>query len=506
MDDAVPASHRAWWLLLAVALLLLAAVYVSTLRTGQPWGGDNAMYLLHARNLVDGTPYANTGYLYNAASGRFPISYPPVFPLLLTPLLASFGVAWTPLKLATIACFIAGLALLAAHERSRLRRPELLGFILLVGLNPVLWNFKDNVLSEYPFLMFLAAALYLADRPREPSTPRNRVARGLLFGALCYLAYGTRSVGALLIPAFVAAEAIRGQRIDASHGAAAAAFASLAGLQNALLHSETGHLIYKLGRLEPTVPLENLFVQFPSLFHAFWASGSPLEAMGILLALAAAALISFGLWGRLRSRRFDTTDARIRELGEIFRAGDLKPPPLQQPIPLWAGYMGPKGARRAGRLGVGLLSLSRDLAAPYLSGLEEAGHSVDLARMGGLLRIVCADDPERAFPEIVPHIAHQQNSYTRAMYAGSGKRAPEISEARILEAGRRGERVAFQVLDVREAAEFILASTAGLPVEHAYLWASVAGMPDALVERHVELSCGPLRDALRDGAEAPADP
>jgi len=329
MDDAVPASHRAWWLLLAVALLLLAAVYVSTLRTGQPWGGDNAMYLLHARNLVDGTPYANTGYLYNAASGRFPISYPPVFPLLLTPLLASFGVAWTPLKLATIACFIAGLALLAAHERSRLRRPELLGFILLVGLNPVLWNFKDNVLSEYPFLMFLAAALYLADRPREPSTPRNRVARGLLFGALCYLAYGTRSVGALLIPAFVAAEAIRGQRIDASHGAAAAAFASLAGLQNALLHSETGHLIYKLGRLEPTVPLENLFVQFPSLFHAFWASGSPLEAMGILLALAAAALISFGLWGRLRSRRFDTLDGFVLAslaLLLLIRLGDMNPP------------------------------------------------------------------------------------------------------------------------------------------------------------------------------------
>jgi len=214
----------------------------------------------------------------------------------------------------------------------------------------------------------------------------------------------------------------------------------------------------------------------------------------------------FEAFGADRSRRFDTTDARIRELGEIFRAGDLRPPPLQQPIPLWAGYMGRKGARRAGRLGVGLLSLSRDLAAPYLSGLEEAGHSVDLARMGGLLRIVCADDPERAFPEIVPHIAHQQNSYTRAMYAGSGKRAPEISEARILEAGRRGQRVAFQVLDVREAAEFILASTAGLPVEHAYLWASVAGMPDALVERHIELSCGLLRDALRDGAEAPAAP
>ena len=76
-------------------------------------------------------------------------------------------------------------------------------------------------------------------------------------------------------------------------------------------------------------------------------------------------------------------------------------------------------------------------------------------------------------------------------------------EARLLEAGRIGAKVAFQVLHVAEAAEFILASTAGLPAEHAYLWASVAGMPDDLVERHIELSCGALRDALRDRTEAP---
>ena len=46
-------------------------------------------------------------------------------------------------------------------------------------------------------------------------------------------------------------------------------------------------------------------------------------------------------------------------------------------------------------------------------------------------------------------------------------------------------------------------ATAGLPAEHAYLWASVAGMPDDLVERHIELSCGALRDALRDRTKAP---
>ena len=92
MDDAVPASRRASLLWLAIALLLIAVWYALTLREGHAWGGDNAMYLLHARNLLSGMPYTDTGYLYNPASGRFPVSYPPVFPLLLAPLVALFGV------------------------------------------------------------------------------------------------------------------------------------------------------------------------------------------------------------------------------------------------------------------------------------------------------------------------------------------------------------------------------------------------------------------------------
>ncbi len=35
-----------------------------------------------------------------------------------------------------------------------------------------------------------------------------------------------------------------------------------------------------------------------------------------------------------------------------------------------------------------------------------------------------------------------------------------------------------------------------MPVEHVYLWASVAGMPDDLVERHVELLFREVAPAL----------
>ena len=147
MPDSAPAVPRASWPLIASALALLAISYSLTLRSGHSWGGDNAMYVLHAQNLISGSPYAETGYLYNPDSGRLPVSYPPVFPILLTPWVALFGIAWTPLKLATIACFVTGLGLLAAHERAKLTRAQCLAVLALVGFNPLLWDFKDQVLS-----------------------------------------------------------------------------------------------------------------------------------------------------------------------------------------------------------------------------------------------------------------------------------------------------------------------------------------------------------------------
>jgi len=169
MDDARRASpplHGAphasgWWI--TVVLLLLAFLYAATLREGHAWGGDNAMYVLHAQNLFSGDDYSDTGYVYNEASARFPPSCPPVFPLLLTPVVGAFGIAWTPMKLLTCATLIGALGCLAGHERGRMPRSALL-LLGWIALNPLIFDFRDLVLSELPFLFFACAALWLADR------------------------------------------------------------------------------------------------------------------------------------------------------------------------------------------------------------------------------------------------------------------------------------------------------------------------------------------------------
>jgi alkanesulfonate monooxygenase SsuD/methylene tetrahydromethanopterin reductase-like flavin-dependent oxidoreductase (luciferase family) len=191
------------------------------------------------------------------------------------------------------------------------------------------------------------------------------------------------------------------------------------------------------------------------------------------------------------TKRYGLTDAAVAEIRRLLDEGIVTPPAAQNPFPIWLGYQGPQGAKRAGRLGVGLLSLDRALLDPYREGLVEGGYDPATARTGGMLDIIVADDPEAAFERILPHYAHQLNSYRAASVAGSGRDAPKEITVDKLRSGvaQKGQIPGLRVLTPSDAVNAIREATDGSPVEHVYLWASVAGMPDDLVERHVELTC-----------------
>ena len=191
------------------------------------------------------------------------------------------------------------------------------------------------------------------------------------------------------------------------------------------------------------------------------------------------------------TKRYGLTDAAVTEIRRLLDEGIVTPPAAQNPFPIWLGYQGPQGAKRAGRLGVGLLSLDRALLDPYREGLVEGGHDPATARTGGMLDIIVADDPEEAFERNLPHYAHQLNSYRAAAVAGSGRDAPKEITVEKLRGGaaQKGQIPGLRVLTPTDAVAAIREATEGSPVEHVYLWASVAGMPDEIVERHVELTC-----------------
>jgi alkanesulfonate monooxygenase SsuD/methylene tetrahydromethanopterin reductase-like flavin-dependent oxidoreductase (luciferase family) len=196
----------------------------------------------------------------------------------------------------------------------------------------------------------------------------------------------------------------------------------------------------------------------------------------------------FAAFGADIDRRYTTTDQRIRELRALLDEDGVTPRPIQRPFPVWAGYQGPQGARRAGRLGCGLLSLNPELLTPYREGLREGGYDPDSARMMGLLGVVVADDPDETFERLLPHVCHQLNTYRAAMVEGTGRTASPITPEKLREnRSKPGVIPPIEVLAPADAVARLRQLTEGVPAEEIYLWASVAGMPDDVVHRHVEL-------------------
>jgi alkanesulfonate monooxygenase SsuD/methylene tetrahydromethanopterin reductase-like flavin-dependent oxidoreductase (luciferase family) len=201
----------------------------------------------------------------------------------------------------------------------------------------------------------------------------------------------------------------------------------------------------------------------------------------------------YAAFGADIERRYTLTDECAREVRRLWREGDVTPPPVQDPVPIWMGYQGPQGAARAGRLGEGLLSLDRALLEPYRAGLVEGGHDPASARMAGVASFVLADDPEAAWPRIREHLGYQWDTYNAYMMEGTGRDAPRPIDPDRWRSANGDRPPRFEVLTPEDAAARLAALTDGLPVEEVYCWASIAGMPDELVDRHLELLATRLR-------------
>jgi alkanesulfonate monooxygenase SsuD/methylene tetrahydromethanopterin reductase-like flavin-dependent oxidoreductase (luciferase family) len=187
------------------------------------------------------------------------------------------------------------------------------------------------------------------------------------------------------------------------------------------------------------------------------------------------------------ARRYALLEERARDVRRLWSEGAVTPPPLQPQPPIWIGGEGQRAARLAGRLGMGLLALIPALAPVYRESLERAGHDPGSARMSGCANLILADDPERAWSVIRPHLDYQWNSYARYAAEGTGATADVLDPDRLRTSGAP-ILPRFDVTTPQDAAKRLHAWLDPLPVEHVYLWDSIAGMPDDLAMRHAELA------------------
>lgn len=227
-----------------VVILAVGAFYFATIREGQPWGGDFAQYIHHAKNIVEGKNYGDIGYIYNPFHPSLaPRTYPPVFPLLLSPVYGWFGLNLAAMKAAIVLFFVAALFMIYLVFRDELPSPCGIAVVAALGFNPYLWLFKDEILSDIPFLFFVFLSLFVMKNARQVyERHRWQVLYGMLVGASVYLAYGTRSIGALLLPAFVLVEVIQKRRLSLVAVVTTLTFGLLAALQSAFLHSDSSYL------------------------------------------------------------------------------------------------------------------------------------------------------------------------------------------------------------------------------------------------------------------------
>lgn len=199
------------------------------------------------------------------------------------------------------------------------------------------------------------------------------------------------------------------------------------------------------------------------------------------------------------SSRFAATDSTVRTLRELLDHDGVVPPPSQRPFPIWLGYQGRQGARRAGLLGTGLLTLKPESLEPYREGLQEAGHDPASARMGGVIDLIVSEDPEKTLARLLPHYAHQLNTYAALRAEGRDSPPPRMWTAESLsERVRPGAHVLdLAVLPPKEATRVIADRVRSLPVTDVYLWASIAAMPRDIVEEHMQLTFGTVASTLR---------
>lgn len=177
------------------------------MRQGHIWGDDFAMYISHARNIVEGRPYAQTGYLFNAASPVSPRMYPPVFPLLLAPVVKISGLNLQPMKIEQVVFFVLALTAVYLFWQEDLGPKYALAVIAILGFSPHFWAAKDNVLSDLPFILFFYTAGILVRR--APRNGPNWWRWAILIGVVLYLAIGTRTAGVALVAGLLLYDAVK---------------------------------------------------------------------------------------------------------------------------------------------------------------------------------------------------------------------------------------------------------------------------------------------------------
>ncbi|HEX9109955.1 MAG TPA: glycosyltransferase family 39 protein [Terriglobales bacterium] len=328
-----------------VALFVAIAIFHSaTVRPGHIWADDFAMYVHHAQNIVEGRPYAGTGYIYNPSFPVYgPKYYPPIFPLLLTPIYRISGLNLIPMKLEQVLFLLLTLIAVYAYWKRDLGPGYTLALVAILGFAPAFWVAKDNVLSDIPFLFFFYLTALLVRNTLRVSAGWWRWSA--VIGFAIYLAIGTRTVGIALVAGLVFYDALQLRTITRPTAVSIVVCAAFLVLQPYVIGG--GHVGYFYQPPTLHTIARNIGIYARAL-ASFWVGSAPNFFAYVVLALFAA-LVLAGFFFRWK-RGFTFVEAALVPYLTIIVLWPF-PTGVRAVFPVvpWIGYLAISGCKDLGK-------------------------------------------------------------------------------------------------------------------------------------------------------------
>lgn len=278
------------WAAQVACLLLFAVLVIATRRGMESWSSaDYGLYIMHARNLVEGLPYAATGYVPNPDNTIIsPAAYPLGYPLLLAIPYAVSGIDLFALELVGCCALIAIVAGVWVLARRHL--PDGWAFLVAIGTGfvPELLDLRDTISSDLAFTAWVLLALCLHERTR------GTAGLAALFVAV-FMAEATRSAGLALGAALIGADILSRTPAWRARAIATAAAMGAAMLANHYVRADAaGTYLSYFSRLNegPTTYLAHATTDYlVGLSHALGLSfGKMGNLVGVSLFLGTAAI------------------------------------------------------------------------------------------------------------------------------------------------------------------------------------------------------------------------
>lgn len=282
--------------IICILISVIGTFYITTIRSGQNLWGDFALYIAHAKNIATGAPYSDTNFVYNTNfKALSPRQYPPVFPIFLSVIYKIYGLNLFYMKLMNIFVFLLSMSVYYYILRQYTSKHIAAICVATFSFMPYIWQYKDNIMSEFIFILFSLCALGLweviARQDENQRSVGRVVALSLAVSAFIALSYGTRSIGIVLLPAMMIHGIVIHRKIKLESWIVGISFTSFYLIYNYYTKSDESYLvIFKSYYL--SLPYYSFIVYIKSLILLWsgdlgsWSGNTSLSSTPLSMALS----------------------------------------------------------------------------------------------------------------------------------------------------------------------------------------------------------------------------